>query len=74
MYATEDEIQRQVIDRMGQVFQDYTRACAELYDIKSGKSVVIPVDIDHAKMMVLIGQHYISEQHKETIRAIKQGT
>lgn len=73
MYTAEDEIERQVIDRMGQVFQDYTRACAELHDIRSGKSVVIPVDIDHAKMMVLIGQHYISEQHNETIRAIKQG-
>lgn len=72
-YTIEDEIERQVIERMGQMYYNYTEALNELKDIRSGKSVVIPVDMDHAKMMVLIGQHYISEQHKETIRAIKQG-
>ena len=67
-------IEQQVINRMGQMYYDYANALAELNDFKTGKIVPVPQDMDHAKMMVLVGQHYISETHKETIRAIKQGT
>ena len=72
-YTCDEEIERQVIERMGQMFQDYSRVCAELHDIRTGKSVVLPRDMEHAKFMVAVGQHYISETHKETIKAIKQG-
>ena len=65
-------IEQQVIDRMGQVFQDYSRVCAELYDIRTGKSVVVPCDIEHARMMVMVGQHYIDERHRETFNALKK--
>lgn len=71
-YTCEDEIERQVIERMGQVYYNYTEALNELKDIRSGKSVVIPVDMEHARFMMRMAQFYISETHKETIKAIKQ--
>ena len=63
-------IEQQVIDRMGQVFQDYSRVCAELHDVRSGKSVVLPKNMEHAKFMVMVGQHYIDERHRETFNAL----
>ena len=73
-YTTEDEIERQVVERMGQTYYNYTEALNELKKLKTGMMVLLPVDMEHAQMMVRVGQHYISEKHKETIRAIKQGT
>lgn len=72
-FTYEDEIERQVVERMGQAYYNYTEALNELKDLKTGVKVLFPVDIEHAQMMVRVGQHYISETHKETIRAIKQG-
>lgn len=66
------EIEQQVIERMGQMYHDYSCVCAELYDIRTGKSVVVPCDIEHARMMVLVGQHYIDEQHRQTFNALNR--
>ena len=64
-------IEQQVIERIGQVYCGYAEALNELNDIRTGKSVVIPVDIEHARMMVVVGQHYINECHQETFDALK---
>ena len=65
-------IEQQVTERMGQIYIDYSRSCAELHDIRTGKSVVVPCDIEHARMMVLVGQHYIDERHRETFNALNK--
>lgn len=71
-YTIEDEIERQVIERIGQVYYNYTEALNELKDLKTGAKVLIPADMEHARFMMRMAQFYISEAHKETIRAIKQ--
>ena len=43
----------------------------ELRRIKSGESVVIPVDMDHARFMLRMAQFYISENHKDLLSTIK---
>ena len=67
---TADEIEQQVIERMGQAYQDYAAALKDLNDIRTGKSVVVPHDMDHAKFMVVMGQHYIDQEHKRTVQAL----
>ena len=41
----------------------------ELYD---GRSVVLPVDENHAKFMILIATQYINERHQQTFDALKK--
>lgn len=65
-------IEQQVIERLGQVYCGYAEALNELNDIRTGKVVVIPVDIEHARLMVLAGQYYIDERHRETFNALKK--
>ena len=65
-------IEQQVIERMGQMYHDYAQALNDLNDIRTGHMVVIPADIEHAKSMVLIGQHYIDEQHRQTFNALNK--
>ncbi len=50
---------------------DYERIKEELRQLKSGESVVIPVDMDHARFMLRMAQYYISENHKDLIDTIK---
>ena len=63
-------IEQQVIERMGQMYYEFAVTLKELNDIKTGKVVVIPVDMEHARMMVIVGQHYIDERHQETFDAL----
>lgn len=63
-------IEQKVIDRMGQMYHDYAKTLAELNDIRLGKTVVIPADIEHARFMVQMGQHYIDSCHQETMKAL----
>lgn len=65
-------IEQQVIERLGQVYCGYAEALNELNDISTGKSVVLPQDLEHARLMVLVGQHYIDERHRETFNALKK--
>jgi preprotein translocase subunit YajC len=49
---------------------DYERL-ALLEEIERGDKVVIPTSMEHAKFMMMIAQHYINEQHNNTINALK---
>jgi hypothetical protein len=63
-------IEQQVIERMGQMYYEFAVALRDLNDIRTGKVVVVPQDMDHARTMVLMGQHYIDECHQETFNAL----
>lgn len=65
-------IDQLVIERMGEVYQDYARVLKELNDIREGKSVVVPVDDEHARFMQLVSQHWLDQRHKETFNALKK--
>lgn len=67
---TADEIEQQVIERMGKAYLDYATVLQELNNIKTGKMVVVPHDMDHAWWMVTIGQHYIDQEHQKTVQAL----
>ena len=67
---TDPVIEQQVIERMGQMYYEFSVALKELNDIRSGRAVVIPADIEHAKAMVRMGQFYINECHQETLNAL----
>jgi hypothetical protein len=63
-------IEQLVIERMGQMYHDYAQALKDLNDIRSGQTVVIPANMEHAKFMVVMGQHYINQTHKITFDAL----
>jgi hypothetical protein len=42
-----------------------------LKEIECGDKVVIPVSIEHAEFMIKVASFYISQQHEETMRALK---
>lgn len=67
---TADEIERQVIERMGKAYLDYAAVLKELNDLKTGQMVMLPHSIEHAKWMVMVGEHYIAERHRETFDAL----
>lgn len=70
--ATLLDVERICLETMKNQFTEYFDIKEELRKIRSGEVVVIPADLEHAKFMLRIAQHYISEVHNETIRAIKQ--
>lgn len=63
-------IEQKVIERMGQMYYEFAVALKDLNDIRTGQTVVVPQDIEHARMMVRMGQHYIDECHQETFNAL----
>jgi len=50
---------------------DYERIKEELRRLYSGDSVVIPANMEHARFMLRMAQHYISENHKDLMATIK---
>ena len=70
--ATLSDVKRICLETMKEHFTEYFDTKEELRKIKSGEVVVLPADVEHAKYMLMVAQHYISEVHNETIRAIKQ--
>lgn len=69
---TDPVIEQLVIERMGRTYEDYSRVLKELNDIREGKSVVVPVDDEHARFMMLVSQHWLDQRHKETFNALKK--
>ena len=63
-------IEQQVINRMAEMYAGYAEALNELNKLKTGEVVLFPVDMEHARMMVRIGQHYINETHRVTFDAL----
>lgn len=43
-----------------------------LQDLYDGLSVVLPVDENHAKFMILIGQRFLEDRHRQTFDALKK--
>jgi hypothetical protein len=50
---------------------NYEAMKKELSSLKSGESVLIPVNMEHARFMLRMAQFYISENHKDLIATIK---
>jgi len=50
---------------------NYEAMKEELRRLKSGDSVVIPANMDHARFMLRMAQFYISENHKDLLSTIK---
>ena len=67
---TADEIEQEVIARMGKAYQDYASVLKELNDLRTGQMVLLPHSIDHAKWMIMVGQHYIDQEHMKTVQAL----
>lgn len=65
MNATHDEIAR-VIDSLAE-FDNVKR---ELDDLKTGRTVLIPIDEDHARFMITIAQGYLDRHHEQTFNAL----
>lgn len=68
---TKEDVERICLDTMRNTLNDYETIKAELDSLKKGHSVVLPVDLDHAKFMLLVAQRFISDIHNETMKAIK---
>lgn len=43
----------------------------QLEELYSGRSVVIPSNLEHAESMLRMAKFYINEQHQETLNALK---
>ena len=66
-----DKVEQICFEVMKERLYNYEVMKEELRRIKSGESVVIPVDMDHARFMLRIAQFYISENHKDLLSTIK---
>lgn len=64
--VTQNELERTIT-----ALNDYATVKRELEELRTGKAVVIPIDMEHAKFMLMIAQGYISRRHEETMNAIK---
>jgi hypothetical protein len=42
-----------------------------LEEIERGDKVVIPTSVEHAECMIRVAQFYISQQHEQTFKALK---
>lgn len=51
-------------------YTDYEKL-ALLEEIQTGVKVVLPVDIEHAKFMLMVAQQYINACHQETFDILK---
>ena len=71
MEITKSDVERICLDTMRTTLNDYELIKAELESLKSGQRVLLPVDLDHAKFMLLVAQRFISDVHNETMKAIK---
>ena len=71
MEITKSDVERICLDTMRTTLNDYEIIKAELESLKSGQRVLLPVDLDHAKFMLLVAQRLISDVHNETMKAIK---
>jgi hypothetical protein len=66
-----DKVEQICFEVMKERLYNYESMKEELRLLKSGESVVLPVNMDHARFMLLIAQHYISENHKDLMNTIK---
>lgn len=69
--ATRSDVERICLETMKSQFSEYFDIKEELRKIKSGETVVIPADLNHAKFMLMVAQRYISEMHHETMDALR---
>ena len=66
-----EKVEQICFEVMKERLYNYEAMKEELRKLKSGESVVIPVDIDHARFMLRMAQCYISENHKDLMATIK---
>ncbi|CAB4126024.1 hypothetical protein UFOVP181_214 [uncultured Caudovirales phage] len=71
MEITKEAVEQICLDTMRNTLNDYETIKAELESLKTGKRVLLPVDLDHARFMLLVAQRFISDVHNETMNAIK---
>lgn len=66
-----EKVEQICFEVMKERLYNYETMKEELRRLKSGESVLIPVDMDHARFMLRIAQFYISENHKDLMNTIK---
>lgn len=71
MEITKEAVEQICLDTMRNTLNDYETIKAELESLKTGQRVLLPVDLDHARFMLLVAQRFISDVHNETMNAIK---
>ena len=69
--ASRADVEHICVETMKEQFTEYFTIKEELRKIRSGETVVLPQDLDHAKFMLLVAQRYISEVHNETMDALR---
>jgi hypothetical protein len=66
-----EKVEQICFEVMKERLYNYEAMKEELRLLKSGENVILPVNMDHARFMLLIAQHYISESHKDLMNTIK---
>ena len=66
-----DKVEQICFEVMKERLYNYEDMKEELRRLKSGESVILPVNMEHARFMLLIAKHYISEHHKDLMNTIK---
>lgn len=52
-------------------YTEYERL-ALLEELERGDKVVLPVSMEHAKVMLRVAQMYIDQEHEKTMNALKK--
>lgn len=71
MDLDKENIQQIVFESIAEISNDYIIVKEELRKIRTGESVVIPIDMDHARLMLRVAQFYISQNHHNLMDTIK---
>ena len=43
-----------------------------LNELERGDKIVLPVNEEHARCMIRVGQFYLDQKHKETFKKVKE--
>lgn len=72
MEITKDIVERICLDTMRTALNDYETIKSELNLIKTGQTVVMPVDKEHARCMLLLAMHYLEIKPGEPLTITKE--
>jgi hypothetical protein len=71
MDLSKGDVQQIVFESIAEISNEYIIVKEELRKIRTGESVVIPADMDHARLMLRVAQFYISQNHNHLMDTIK---
>lgn len=64
---TKEDVEAICLDTMRNTLNDYELIKAELDSLKSGQQVLMPVDKQHAKFMLIVAMNYLGIKPGEEI-------